>query len=132
MLVLLLGVGGGSCTLNDLVAVVPGRDAGTGGDGPDAGGPLDAREAYCARPGPAWIVDPVRGGEACVGHLVGRAFTWAVCSGEGISASASFVTNTLGATPGLGSVWTGGSFHASAQVDVGGSLQVDSPDGVLL
>lgn len=141
LLLALVAVSGG-CTLTDLVAVVSGRDAGTaesetdagpGDSGTDAGTPVDSYAEYCARPGPAWIVDPVLGGEACGGHLAARAFKRALCSTEGIAASASFVTAAPGSSPAVpASVWTGGYFHATDGVVLGGSLQVDGTEGLLI
>jgi hypothetical protein len=118
LLLLLLAVGSGSCSVNDVVGEVTPSPA------------PSANAAYCARSGPAWLLDVQTGRESCGGHLAARAFTRALCSCGPLTASASFDTDTLGGSGAEASVWMGGDFITNAWARIGGSLHVDGPGGI--
>ncbi|PTL78243.1 hypothetical protein DAT35_40015 [Vitiosangium sp. GDMCC 1.1324] len=105
-------------------------DAGT----PDGGTPADERSAYCARPGPPWlVVDGATGQESCSGHLAARTFPHALCSCEGLEASAPFGTDAFRSSQGSwspgapgASIATNGGLSVNSPMEVGGSLWVAS------
>ena len=112
LLCLLPLVGSGSCAVNDPVGVL----------GPQAG--------YCARPGPAWLVDEA-GRESCGGRLAARSFQRALCVCGAASFGAPFTTSTEGASGAHeASVEVRGLFSANARTEIDGALQVDSPEGL--
>lgn len=135
LLLALLAGGGGGCSVSDPVASLhgpegssPGPDAGTA----EGGVPADDRSEYCARSGPPWlVVDGATGRESCSGHLAARTFPHALCSCEGLEASAPFGTDafrsSLGAwSPGGtgASLATNGGLVVNSPMEVGGSLWV--------
>ena len=111
------------------------------GNGGDANGlGVDSRAAYCAGSGPPVSVgDNVSGVMECTGALAEFSFAHALCtcnnaSVQGVLATGAFNSSVAAYQPGQtgAAVGVNEDFITAGVTDIGGSLAVDSTDGLTL
>lgn len=118
-----------ACAQVDVVAVRPDGSAPIADAGARDAEPADAGAGFCDGDGPLVLVGDGRLG--CSGAVAQTTFRYAICTCEGMALSAPLTTDAFDSRDGPytsgeggGSLATNGRFDASADVDVGGGLDV--------
>lgn len=132
-----------SALADDATGPITSGDSGLGTLGPDASGlDVDSRAAYCSGSGPPVTVgDSVTGVPECTGAIAEWSFSHALCSCKDVNVQGYLKTDSFDSTTGMyvagqgvfgAAVGVNGSFIVAGVPDIGGSLSVGSPMGLVL